>query len=62
MDLAGFHDYNNPPCPLQIAPPAKANERVPAARAAGLIATAAYHGLDEAWISGQPVLFMGEHE
>lgn len=51
-----------PSCLLQIAPPAKANERVPAARAAELIATAAYHRLDEAWISGQPVLFMGENE
>ncbi|GAB4814418.1 hypothetical protein N2152v2_001464 [Parachlorella kessleri] len=37
----------------------KVKERVPVARAAELIATAAYHGLDEAWIALHPVLLMG---
>ena len=38
----------------------KAGERVAASRAAELIATAAYHALDEAWITQHPVLLMGE--
>lgn len=41
------------------AVPEKPKERVPAARAAELIATAAYHGLGEAWIAKHPVLLMG---
>jgi hypothetical protein len=44
---------------LQAAPD-KAKERVPAAHAAELIATAAYHGLDEVWIGLHPVLLMGK--
>lgn len=44
---------------MQVTPD-KAKERVPANRAAELIATAAYHGLDEVWVALHPVLFMGE--
>lgn len=41
------------------APSAVSKRRVPATRAAALIATAAWHGLDECWIAYHPVLLMG---